>query len=35
MLSVFNFHVSIGDKPIRKGLTLDAPVAFNLEGSVG
>jgi Fe-S cluster assembly ATP-binding protein len=25
MLSIENLHVSVGDKPILKGLTLDAP----------
>ncbi len=25
MLSISNLHVSIGDKPILKGLTLDVP----------
>lgn len=26
MLNIQNLHVSIGDKPILKGLALDAPV---------
>ena len=25
MLSISNLHVSVGDKPILKGLTLDVP----------
>jgi Fe-S cluster assembly ATPase SufC len=42
MLSISNLHVSVGDKPILKGLTLDVPVGgsvmlpkVSLEGSVG
>lgn len=42
MLSISNLHVSAGDKPILKGLTLDIPaddarmrMAISPEGHVG
>ena len=42
MLTISNLHVSVGDKPILKGLTLDVQAGgsailpkVSLEGSVG